>query len=265
MEIRQTWKLSGDYFADYSAEINNCGAAAAVLKNIKVFSGFTSGIKNLCGDDVRLDFFTIEYYSADKKKLETFKIDDVKDKDFDESKMPGPIEWAGVSNKYFAMLLRAQGGFSGGGLPDREKISPENSKEDKDKFYIAGASGVIAETKIEPGETKKFDFKYFCGPKEVGELSKFAPEAEGVMYLSFLPLWFPGSSLMEMLAQWLLKGLIYLKSVSGSYGWAIILLTIIVRAAFWPVTQKANNSMKKMQKIQPMILKLRENTKTTRR
>ena len=53
----------------------------------------------------------------------------------------------------------------------------------------------------------------------------------------------------------------YLKGLSGSYGIAIILLTVIVRVVFWPVTQRANNSMRKMAKIQPKIKELREKYK----
>ena len=50
-------------------------------------------------------------------------------------------------------------------------------------------------------------------------------------------------------------------TLTGSYGVAIILLTIIVRVVFWPVTQKANNSMRKMQKVGPMVKELKEKYK----
>jgi YidC/Oxa1 family membrane protein insertase len=67
--------------------------------------------------------------------------------------------------------------------------------------------------------------------------------------------------LLEMLSQALLAALIYFKSVTGSYGIGIIILTVIVRAAVWWPTQKANNSMRKMQKIQPLVQELREKYK----
>jgi len=50
--------------------------------------------------------------------------------------------------------------------------------------------------------------------------------------------------------------------VPGGYGMAIILLTIIVKLVFWPVTHKGTESMKRMQKLQPEIKKLRERYKS---
>ncbi len=47
----------------------------------------------------------------------------------------------------------------------------------------------------------------------------------------------------------------------GSYGVAIILLTILIKLIFWPITQKGMKSMKNMQKLQPKIAKLRERFK----
>jgi YidC/Oxa1 family membrane protein insertase len=259
--VRQKWRLTGDYTVDYDIQTGNSETEPVSLPELSVFSGDTSGIQNLCGDEVRMDFFTVEYYLSQKKSLHTLKVDDTKDKDFTAAKTSASVEWVGVSNKYFAALLRVDGGFGAGAVPEREHVSPPDDKDGKNKFYLAGVSGVFPKHTLQPGETEKKSLRFFGGPKEMAELKKFTPEAADVMYLSFLPLWVPGSSLMELLAQWLLTGLVYLKSVSGSYGVAIILLTVIVRAVFWPITQKANNSMKKMQKIQPLVVKLREKHK----
>jgi YidC/Oxa1 family membrane protein insertase len=47
----------------------------------------------------------------------------------------------------------------------------------------------------------------------------------------------------------------------GSFGWSIILLTVIVRTVFYPVTAKANVSMRKMQSIGPKVQAIREKYK----
>ena len=57
---------------------------------------------------------------------------------------------------------------------------------------------------------------------------------------------------------WLLN---FFHSFTHNYGVAIILLTIVIKAVFWPVTQKGMKSMKNMQKLQPKITKLREKFK----
>ena len=49
--------------------------------------------------------------------------------------------------------------------------------------------------------------------------------------------------------------------IPGGYGVAIILLTLIVRTLFWPITHKSTESMKEMQKVQPLVKEIREKYK----
>ena len=49
----------------------------------------------------------------------------------------------------------------------------------------------------------------------------------------------------------------FFHSVFGNYGVAIILLTVLIKGAFWPITQKGMKSMKNMQKLQPKMVKIK--------
>ena len=66
---------------------------------------------------------------------------------------------------------------------------------------------------------------------------------------------------LTVIAQPMLWLLNFFHSFTHNYGVAIILLTIVIKAVFWPVTQKGMKSMKNMQKLQPKITKLREKFK----
>ena len=59
--------------------------------------------------------------------------------------------------------------------------------------------------------------------------------------------------------------LLFLKSITGSYGLAIILLTIMIRLALLPLTIKQTKSMKEMQKIQPEIKKIQAKHKNDKK
>jgi YidC/Oxa1 family membrane protein insertase len=50
-------------------------------------------------------------------------------------------------------------------------------------------------------------------------------------------------------------------SVVGNYGWAIVLLTAMLRLVFWPLNQKAMTSMRKTQKLQPQMAAIRSKYK----
>ena len=60
---------------------------------------------------------------------------------------------------------------------------------------------------------------------------------------------------------WVLK---FFNGFMHNYGWAIIVLTILVKILFWPLTHKSYKSMKDMQKLQPKMAKIREKYKDNR-
>ena len=110
---------------------------------------------------------------------------------------------------------------------------------------------------IAAGETKTLTTNLFVGPREQNVLdmanNKIAGIDETVDYGWF---WF--------LARPMLWALNALNSIVMNYGVAIIILTILLRLAMWPLTRKSYVSMMAMQKMQPelaRIQKLYENDK----
>jgi YidC/Oxa1 family membrane protein insertase len=61
-----------------------------------------------------------------------------------------------------------------------------------------------------------------------------------------------------IVARPMLDGLKLLHRITGNWGVAIILLTVIIKVAFYPLTKKSFESMKAMQKLQPEMAKIRE-------
>jgi YidC/Oxa1 family membrane protein insertase len=68
----------------------------------------------------------------------------------------------------------------------------------------------------------------------------------------------------DIIAKPLLYLLRFFNQYTGNYGIAIILLTILIKILFWPLTHKSYKSMKEMQKIQPLMAKIREKYKDNR-
>ena len=68
----------------------------------------------------------------------------------------------------------------------------------------------------------------------------------------------------DIIAKPLLYLLKFFNQYVGNFGVAIILLTILIKILFWPLTHKSYKSMKEMQKIQPLMAKIREKYKDNR-
>ncbi len=66
---------------------------------------------------------------------------------------------------------------------------------------------------------------------------------------------------MEIINQAMLFLLEQIYSFVGSYGWAIVILTVLLRVILWPMNSSQTRSMKKMQELQPKMKELQEKYK----
>ncbi len=67
---------------------------------------------------------------------------------------------------------------------------------------------------------------------------------------------------MDITYQFMIPILEYFHRMTNSYGWAIILLTVLVRVLVWPLVVKSTQSMQKMSQMQPMMKKIQDRYKS---
>jgi YidC/Oxa1 family membrane protein insertase len=97
----------------------------------------------------------------------------------------------------------------------------------------------------------------FAGPKEYRTLARIGEEFQNHadLVMNFGSIW-------GFFAKALLLGMNWLHDVTTlGYGWVIVLLTVLLRAVFWPLTASGTRSMKKMQALGPEIKALKEKYK----
>ncbi|MBQ7396167.1 MAG: membrane protein insertase YidC [Lentisphaeria bacterium] len=240
--VEQNWTLDG-YTAKYSVKFANNSKNHVKVANAAVSGGLIAPWSSASGDKVRIPTHRLDYYTA-HGDFEDIKAD-AKDSKFFRSPAPA-VDWAGVSNKYFCSIIDAKEPFT--------LWQSRSYIKDGDNSVPAIAAGVeIPGFELAPGEVRSFDFNTYNGPKIISLLDAFNPSTGKVMHLAWGPL--------DYLARLLLWILVKFNDVLHSYGWSIICLTIVVRLLFYPVTAKANASMKKMQQVQPQLAALREKYK----
>ncbi len=123
-----------------------------------------------------------------------------------------------------------------------KEINIDDSRSD----YIIGARS--DPVLVQPGEKGKLTSSLYVGPKLQKELEKIADGLEltidyGVLTFISKPLF------------WLLDK-IY--SFVGNWGWAIILLTLLIKLAFYKLSETSYKSMAKMKQFSPKIQSIRE-------
>jgi len=103
---------------------------------------------------------------------------------------------------------------------------------------------------IEPSQLR-LEYEIFLGPKKESLLSAVDPDLGRVIDYGFF----------EILSRPLMKILEFFHSIFGNWGWAIVLLTLVIRLLVFPVAFLGYKSMKKMQTIQPALKKIKEKYK----
>ena len=152
----------------------------------------------------------------------------------------GPVKasWAAADSKYFTLVA----------MPDKEwnlqQISPIG--EEGIRLSLAGSPTILG-----PGESLSFSVRAYMGPKEYNRLESAGKGLERLVDYG----WF---SFLAKPLVWLLAAS---NRVTGNYGIDIILLTILIKIFFYPLTQKSMASMRKMQELGPILNKIKEKYK----
>lgn len=109
---------------------------------------------------------------------------------------------------------------------------------------------------IEPGKTVERKFNLYAGPKEYSTLASIAGRLANTVDLVM------DFGFFGFISKALLLGMNWLHSaLSIPYGWAIIVITILLKIIFWPLTAISTRSAKRMADMAPQLKALQEKYK----
>ncbi|WP_297847931.1 membrane protein insertase YidC [uncultured Desulfovibrio sp.] len=150
----------------------------------------------------------------------------------------GKIYWAGAMSTYFLAAV----------LPgDVNNVTVKGLLQKT----VYRAAVEEPESMLAPGQEKVLTVSYWLGPKEREQLAAVSDQLARSIDLG----------MFSVIAKGLLWLLEFFHSYVHNWGVAIILLTVVIKAVFWPLTAKSYASMEQMKKLQPMMMALREKYK----
>ena len=115
-----------------------------------------------------------------------------------------------------------------------------------ENLFTAGV--VVPVGAIAPGASGSISVPAYIGPQETGTLEKIAPGLDLVVDYGWL-------TIIAAPLFWILK---WIHGLVGNWGWAIILLTILIKLVFYPLNAKAGRSMAQMKVLAPKMEKLKQ-------
>ncbi len=171
------------------------------------------------------------------------KLEEVKIKKASEPKdLAGRIGWMAYEDDFFISAV----------IPD------EPSKASFKGRLLP--SGILEGThmppsiSLHPSERVSSSYTLYLGPRELGILKQLGKNLERAISFGWT----------DIIAKPLLYLLRFFNQYINNYGVSIILLTILIKILFWPLTNKSYKSMKEMQKLQPRMAKIREKYKNNK-
>ena len=149
----------------------------------------------------------------------------------------GKLQWAGLSDKYFMTTI-------------------VNKTSDKATFIVNQENDLLIGKFLTPpveitSQKKTLSFLLYFGPKNLDRLKKLDYQLDKAVNFGFF----------DSIAKLLLYVLKWFYKFSHNYGIAIILLTVVIKILFWPLTHVSFKSMRELQKLKPHIDRLKEKYK----
>ncbi|MDC0921009.1 YidC/Oxa1 family insertase periplasmic-domain containing protein [Opitutales bacterium] len=254
------------YLFDHKTILTNLSTNPLALDRVKINLGTAFRMPRLYNPfDNAATYLNVGYYNAglalaegcscaecsgriDGEKEEFFQLNEMGvTGELDKRKL-SKAKWACVNNQFFVNIIRPTSDISNTWIGGKSIQIQGNEGEE-----IEGVSGTMSFPVgiLRSQESKEFALHVYAGPKDYAALASLGHEQKKVM--QFGVFWWISEPF-----SWVLNKL---HGVFGSYGLAIIVLTILVKLILWPLTAQATRSQKKMQSLQGPMSKLREKHK----
>ena len=144
--------------------------------------------------------------------------------------------WIGFSQHYFLSAW----------IPDADTPNRFTTrKNDINEYFGEFTSAAFA---VAPGAIGEHTIQFYAGPKDQYALAEMSPNLDLTIDYGFL--WFLAAPIYWLLTR--------IDSAMGNYGVSIILLTLVVRALFYKLSETQYKSMAGMRRVAPKIQQLKD-------
>ncbi len=235
--IKKVYRFQADRY-DFRLEVELVGMEEFV-EGFSYFVGWRSGLA-ATEPDFKLDMSKARAYAhvGSEEALDA-------NKPYKETWFDDPTDWVAIRTKYFAVAVipeeKAQGARLFGEQVDIGAGSPwKKYGFDLQVPYVAGRD-------------KRLEATVFLGPLDYDVITSYNVGLEQIMDL--------GWALFRPFGKFVLWCFEGLHQVIPNYGFVIVVFSVLIKLALYPLTRKSYRSMKEMQTLQPLVQEINEKYK----
>ena len=244
IEFAKTISIDRNFMFTVDQRITNNGSQTAVIHPFGLIS--LTGIPETAG------FWILHegMIGVFDETLTEVDYDDLPDEPRGIRNVEGAAKWLGITAKYFATSL----------VPDQKTVNNgrfvHTAPGGKDKFQ---ADYLAASQTVAPGQSAAFTTRLFAGAKEVRLLDSYEEKLGIPRFDRMVDFgWF------YFLTKPIFYAIDYFYQLLGNFGLAILLLTVLIKIAFFPLANKSYKSMSRLKKLQPKMVEIRDRYKDDR-
>jgi YidC/Oxa1 family membrane protein insertase len=234
--FRQLFELDENYMFTVTQSITNASPATVTV--------FPFGQVLREGTPETTDFYILHegLMGVFDGVLKEIDYDEIQESRVVKEKSKGG--WIGITDKYWLTAL----------IPDQETQTNGEFRDDSvnktDTYQVNFLSEAVTVIAGGGASTKS---RLFAGAKEARLMNAYRDDLHIARFdLAIDWGWF------EFLTKPIFFALIYFNDILGNLGFSILLLTVLIKLAFFPLANKSYKAMSKMKMLQPEMLKLRE-------
>ena len=185
---------------------------------------------------------TVFYKQNDKLNLLQYKKLGISGNQAEPTVQSGPLEYLGVEDQFFTATF----------IPDGTNLSLWHWMQNHD-VLVEGKTVGEPEAEMGAGTTEPAALRarVYVGPKDLTLLSKMKPPLEDLVQFGWT----------GIIAKPIFEILKWIYRFVPNYGWAIVILTLIINMAIFPLKMKSWRSMQKMQKVAPEVRQIQDRYK----
>ena len=220
----------GEYQIGVRYEISNQGAGPWTGQSYSQFKRNNPGRTSMFGSYT----YTGAVISSPETRYKKISFKDMQKQELQQDVVNG---WVAMIQHYFITAL----------IPEhKNSVYHYYTKEQADGNFAIGA--VTPTVTVAPGTTQIIQELMYIGPKIHKILENTADGLE--LTVDYGALWFIAKPLFWCLSQ--------LHELTHNWGWSIILVTVILKLIFFPLSATSYRSMADIRKLQPRLMSIRE-------
>lgn len=246
---------SDEHLLDLKITLKNTGTAQHRSEEYYLYTGAATALRH---DDGRYDgFFWNNSGDTDYQLSKYFGKGFFSEAPQEYRHSYNALRYAGVMTRFYTHIITrmaekdAPAKFWAGRRKLAQPIDAVSAGKAEIEDYTYDAAMGMPVVDLAPGATVSENYQIYLGPKEYDRLSKIGHQRSYAMFYGYF----------KIVSIALSKVMRWMHDLSGSWGLAVILLTIFVRICLWPIHAKSTMTMKRMGLLGPKMKELQEKYK----